>query len=181
MSTITQIEYTTPKGTIIIRHAMQEDAEELIRHVKKVEKETAFLMREPDEFTMTIEQEKQYLQDKLDSEVSLQMVAENNGKIIGSCSLNGSTRRRTRHCAELGIAIEQEYCGAGIGRKMMETGIECAKRNGISRVTLEVDTNNYKAICLYMKLGFEIEGTFRNDKRLANGTYVSGYAMALLL
>ncbi len=55
------------------------------------------------------------------------------------------------------------------------------KENGIFRITLEVDINNYRAISLYLKLGFEIEGTLRNDKMLSDGSYTSGYVMALLL
>lgn len=181
MAKFMQATYNTPKGTIMIRHAVAEDAAGLIKHVKTVEKETPFLMREVDEFNMTVELEEQFIQGKLDSEVSVFIIAEVDGEIVGSCNLSGSTRKRTRHCAEFGIAVEQKYCGLGIGRRMMETGIAWARENGISRITLEVDTNNFNAISLYLKLGFEIEGTFRNDKKLADGTYVSGYGMALLL
>lgn len=181
MGELERVEYATQKGMITIRHAEVEDAEELIRHIKKVEKETTFLLREVDEFILTVEQEGQLIQRKFDSEVDLQIVAEVDGKIVGSCGFNGNTRKRIRHCAEFGIAIEKEYCGIGIGRKMMEAGIDWARKNGISRITLEVDTNNFRAISLYMKLGFEVEGTLKNDKLLADGTYVSGYAMALLL
>ncbi len=69
----------------------------------------------------------------------------------------------------------------GIGKNLMKSGIEWAKENGIFRITLEVDINNYRAISLYLKLGFEIEGTLRNDKMLSDGSYTSGYVMALLL
>ncbi|EDT82699.1 GnaT-family acetyltransferase [Clostridium botulinum NCTC 2916] len=69
----------------------------------------------------------------------------------------------------------------GIGKNLMKSGIEWAKENGIFRITLEVDINNYRAISLYLKFGFEIEGTLRNDKMLSDGSYTSGYAMALLL
>lgn len=175
------VEYTTQKGTATIRHAEIRDAGELIQHIKKVDTETTFLMREADEFALTVEQEEQFLQSKLSSEVDLMIIAEVGGKVIGSCALAGSTRRRTRHCASFGIAIEKEYCGIGIGGKMMEAGIDWARNHGISRITLQVDTNNLRAISLYMKYGFEVEGTLRNDKRLADGTFVNSYTMALLL
>ncbi|MCB2297356.1 GNAT family N-acetyltransferase [Clostridium tagluense] len=181
MSKLEQVEYTTHKGIITIRHAEVKDAEKLIKLIKKVEKETTFLLREPDEFILTVEEEEKFIQSQLDSEVDLTIIAEIDGKIVGICSLNGNTRKRIRHCAKFGIAISIDYCGMGIGKKMMEACINWARENRISRITLEVDTNNFAAISLYMKLGFEIEGTFKNDKLLPDGSYTNGYGLALLL
>lgn len=181
MSKIEQLHHITPKGIANIRHAEVKDAEKLIKLIQKVERETTFLLREPDEFVLTVEQEERFIQSQLDSEVDLMSIAEINGKIVGICSLNGSTRKRIRHCAKFGLAVDMDYSGMGIGRKMMEACIHWARENQISRITLEVDTNNYGAISLYMKLGFEIEGTFKNDKLLPDGSYTNGYAMALLL
>jgi len=181
MSKLGQVEYATQKGIITIRPAEVKDAEELIKLIGKVERQTDFLLREPDEFTLTIEQEEKLIWSQLDSEVDVMLIAKTDGKIVGICSLNGNARKRIRHCAKFAIAVDIEYSGMGIGKKMMEACINWARENRISRITLEVDTNNYGAISLYMKLGFEIEGTFKNDKLLPDGSYTNGYAMALLL
>lgn len=181
MSIINQINYLTGGREITIRNAKPEDAEGLIELIKVLDNETTFLLREPDEFTLTLEQEQKFIADKVYSEGSLFMLAEVNGKPIATCGLQGSNRKRLRHTANLAIAIKKEYWSIGIGRKLMENAIAWAKENGISRITLEVDTVNYRAIALYTKLGFEVEGTFRNDKKLANGSFRNGYAMALLL
>lgn len=181
MSKIKQFNYLVDTSNIIIRNAVPDDAEELIKLMKALDNETTFLLREPDEFTMTLEQEQKFINDKVYSEESLFILAEVDGKLIATCGLQGNGRKRLRHTANLAIAIKKKYWGKGIGRKLMETAIASAKENGISRITLEVDTINYRAIALYTKLGFEVEGTFRNDKKLADGSFRNGYAMALLL
>lgn len=181
MAIIRQAEYSIDYKVLIIRSAVVEDAKELIDLIKRLDNETTFLLREPDEFNLTLEQEQNFIKDKIDSEGSLFILAELDGKIIGTCGLQGSYRKRLRHTANLGIAISKDYWGLGIGRKLIETAVEWAKSSGISRITLEVDTRNYRAISLYTKVGFEVEGTFKNDKRLADGTYTNGYAMALLI
>lgn len=181
MGKIEEIKYIINNKKVTIRNGRVQDAEKLINLIKKVGKETDFLLKNPDEFNPTVKEEEKFIQSQIDSEVDILIVAETDGEIIGICGLNGNINKKIRHSAEFGLAIEQESCGMGIGKNLMKAGIEWGKENGISRITLKVDTNNYTAISLYLKLGFEIEGTLRNDKMLVDGSYISGYTMALLL
>lgn len=181
MAEIKAISYVMNGKKVVLRNAVIDDAENLISIMKKVDTETTFLLREPEEFTLTIDEEKEYIQSKQGSEVDLLLLAEVEGKIIGACGLNGSSKKRLRHSINLGISILRDYWGMGIGKKLIETGINCAKENDISRITLQVDANNFRAINLYLKLGFEIEGMLKNDKRLVDGTYINSYTMALLI
>ncbi|MFZ5966934.1 MAG: GNAT family N-acetyltransferase [Bacillota bacterium] len=181
MSIIKQVEYHLGNKILIIRNVESQDAEELIQFLRKIAVETNFLLREPDEFTLTIEQQEKFIQEQQDSEVNLFILAEVEGKIVGTCSVNGDTRRRIRHTANLGISIEKDHWGIGIGKKLMQTAIQWAKGNGISRITLQVDTENFRALNLYLKLGFEVEGTLRNEMILSDGSYRNAYTMALLL
>lgn len=174
------LEYDLDNKSLIIRNASLEDAEKLVELMKKLDIETTFLLREPDEFTLNVEQEQRFIESKLDSEAELFLLAEVDGEIIGSCAINGSTRKRLSYIASLGIALTEEYWGLGIGKKLMKAAIRWAKANGITRITLQVDTSNYRAISLYTRLGFQVEGTFINDKKLADGSYRNGYSMALL-
>jgi RimJ/RimL family protein N-acetyltransferase len=180
MGKISRKEYIISEKTLTIRNSEVEDAEELIGLIKKFDNETIFLSREPDEFTITLEQEKEYIKVQQDSKINLFIVAEIDGRIIGTCGLNGSTRKRLRHTADLGISIDKEHWGMGIGRKMMEASIQWAKEHGIARIALEVDTQNIRAINLYLKMGFEIEGKLINNIILADGSLRSSYVMALL-
>lgn len=55
---------------------------------------------------------------------------------------------------ELGIAIEKEVRGKGLGTKLMHSIIEEAKNNSFDALSLSVDVDNTNAINLYRRLGF---------------------------
>jgi|UPI0004B9695E GNAT superfamily N-acetyltransferase len=54
---------------------------------------------------------------------------------------------------ELGMAIQPEYRGQGIGSKLLRTMLEELKNNGVGAVSLSVDHRN-PAIRLYSRFGF---------------------------
>jgi RimJ/RimL family protein N-acetyltransferase len=180
MGRMSTVKHIIDGKSLILRHGEVSDAEELVELMGRLNAETTFLLREPDEFDVTIAQEEEFIQYQQDSEVNLFIVAEFDGRLVGTCGIMGSTRRRLRHTAKLAIAIEKNCWGLGIGKRLMEAGIQWAKENAVSRIALEVDTNNYRAIGLYLKMGFIVEGTLKNDKLMADGSYRSAYTMALL-
>jgi len=53
------------------------------------------------------------------------------------------------------IAVHPEYRQNGIGSLLLESLIDIAKKEGISRMTLEVRKSNFVARKLYRKYGFE--------------------------
>lgn len=56
------------------------------------------------------------------------------------------------------LAVDKKYQHRGIGFAMMQNMIEEAKMDNLSALTLEVEEDNEKAIALYLKVGFEVEG-----------------------
>jgi putative acetyltransferase len=88
-------------------------------------------------------------------------VAELDGRIVAYAGLHVRDGKM-RHSAWLGIAVHDAFFGRGIGRAMMEKLLDLADRwIGITRVDLTVVANNTRAIALYEKLGFVVEGTQR--------------------
>lgn len=90
-----------------LRNAREEDAEMLIDYLKQTCGETRFLVKEPEEITLTIEQEKNFIRNQNESEGNLMLLAFLNGKYIGNCSLMGNAPSRYRHRASVGIALFQ--------------------------------------------------------------------------
>lgn len=163
---------------IIIRSAEEKDAQDLIDFLKIVSSETPFLIRDPDEVTLSVEQEKDFINAKKDSESELLMVAEIDGRHIGTCSLMSlGGFKRHRHRCDVAIALYKEYCGCGIGRLVLETVLNIAKKTGYEQAELEVITSNKSAVALYEKLGFKIYGTFPDNMKYADGTYADAYYM----
>ena len=73
--------------TIVFRNARPEDAEDLIQYLKITSAETPYLVREPEEITITKTKEEQFIRDKIDADRELMLIALIDGKHIGNCSL----------------------------------------------------------------------------------------------
>lgn len=162
---------------LLFRNAAEEDAEMLLSYLKTTCGETRFLVKEPEEITMTTEQEKAFITRQNESAESILMLGFLDGEYVGNCSLMGNSTGRFKHRASIGIALYQKYTGLGIGRKMLEYLIELAEEKGMEQLELEVVADNERAVSLYKKLGFEICGTFPKQMKYKDGTYADAYFM----
>ena len=167
------IERTDKTGqTFIIRSPEKKDAETLIEYLKVVNAETPFLIREPDEVTLTIEDEIRFIESTNSPERDLMLIAVMDGKHIGNCSLAAiGPYKRNAHRCNIAIALYQEYCGRGVGRIMMEMILDEARKAGYEQAELEVICGNDRAKSLYESLGFETHGRFPNNMKYADGSY----------
>ena len=166
---------------LVLRNAVEDEAEMLLKYLKQVYAETPFLIQEPDEITFTIDDEKKYIKENNDSNSDLLLIGMLDGKHVGNCSLMGNHARRLKHRTSLGIVLYLEYTGLGIGRIMIEEVCKIAKENGIEQVELEVAANNRNAISLYEKLGFEKIATLPNNMKYSDGTYTDVHFMVKYL
>lgn len=157
---------------ILLRSAAKEDAEQLLAYLKQTSGETPYLIREPDEVTLTLEQEISFIREKESAERELMLLAFEGGNLIGSCSISslGSCSRYAHRC-DMAIALYQKYCGMGIGRLMVETVLSEAKRAGYEQAELEVASSNQSAVKLYENLGFVKYGTLPDNMKYRDGTY----------
>lgn len=105
-------------------------------------------------------------------------VAELDDEIVGNIGLDVIKNPRQRHIGRLWIAIKDSQHGKGIGTAMFETVMDLADNwLNLTRIELTVFTDNKKAIALYKKFGFEIEGEAKNFA-FRNGEFVNAYYMA---
>lgn len=168
--------------SIILRSAELADAEVLLEYMKITSGETPFLIREPDEVNLTMEQERGFIEERIKSERELMLIATIDGKHIGNCSLMSiGTYKRYSHRCEIAIALYKDYCGYGIGELMMRTVLSIAKSLGYEQAELEVISNNKNAITLYQKLGFQKYGHFPQNMKYADGTYADADWMMKIL
>ena len=144
----------------ILRSAAVTDANDLIRYLKVTAGETPFLIREPDEISLTPEQEEHFIEGIVKEPRELMLIGTVAGEHVGNCSLMslGNYERYAHRCS-VAIALYQKYCGLGIGREMLKTVLTVAKQCGYEQAELEVVSTNTPAIRLYESLGFEIWGT----------------------
>jgi putative acetyltransferase len=89
-------------------------------------------------------------------------------------------KARRRHAGAIGLIVHDESQGKGIGSALMHAGVDLAdKWLNLTRLELEVYTDNAPAIHLYERFGFEREGTLR-QYAFRDGNYVDAYLMARL-
>ncbi|EGQ8078318.1 GNAT family N-acetyltransferase [Vibrio vulnificus] len=105
-------------------------------------------------------------------------VALVDGKVVGNIGFQHSQRPRTAHCASFGIGVHDDFHGLGIGSKLIETVTELADNwLNVRRIQIEVNVDNEKAISLYKKHGFVIEGE-AVDSSFREGRFINTYYMA---
>ncbi|MBR5679973.1 MAG: GntR family transcriptional regulator, partial [Clostridia bacterium] len=56
---------------ILLRNAEPDDADALLRYLKTTAAETPFLVREPEEITLSVEAERQFLESKIAAELKV--------------------------------------------------------------------------------------------------------------
>ena len=163
----------------LIRRSEERDAEMLVADMKATAGESRNLMREPEEVTMTVEQEREFLRDRAASETGLMLLAEVNGEHAGTASFDMvGGRSRTRHRCGVAITLYRKFWGMGIGTVLLGEILTAAGTAGYEQAELEVAAANAPAIGLYRKLGFEVTGTLPRAMKYADGTYADFLFMA---
>ncbi len=163
----------------ILKNPDAEDAEGLLDYLVRSSSETDFVLRYPEECTRyTLEGEKQLIENMRTSPSDLFLTCTVDGKVAGNCHLMMNDRIKTKHRANVAIALLKDYWNLGIGTKMFEAMIEGAESRGdIMQLELEVIEGNERAIALYKKMGFVEYGVRENAIRLKDGTLLKEYMM----
>lgn len=101
-------------------------------------------------------------------------------KVVGMAGLTVSASPRLRHSAGFGIMVHRDYQDQGVGTALMKAVLDLADNwLMLVRVELGVYADNERAIHLYKKMGFEVEGT-RRKAAIRGGTYADELIMARL-
>lgn len=166
---------------LTLRHAEPRDAENVLAFVNQVAGESENLTFGLGELGLSVEEERTFLQQTLESPTSLYIIVEIAGEIVGTLSFNVGKRPRLRHAGEFGITVLRKYWKLGIGGHMLAYLINWAKQVGtIRKINLRVRVDNLPAIHLYEKYGFVQEGCITREFYL-HGQFVDAYMMGLQL
>ena len=156
---------------LILRSPEASDATAMIDYLKKASAETEFLIRYPEEVRYTEERERELLEQYRAAPNRVMIALFDGTRVVGDLGLDAvSDCFKVRHRASLGIAVLRSYWGLGLGRQLMETAQEQAKRMGFEQLELGVFSENLRARGLYERLGFQICGTVPRAFRLKDGS-----------
>lgn len=146
----------------------------------QLEEESDFLLFEPGERQMTEERAKAMIETFAEQGNSIIFAEIREEELAGHLTCIGGQAKRDSHAVKLVVGVKKEYEGEGIATRLFEQTIQWAKGVGVSRLELMVMTHNERAIHLYKKFGFQIEGT-RKQSLNVYGEWVDEYIMALIL
>lgn len=161
----------------IIRSADISDADELSHLRVQLDGETENLDRESGEGYMEKSDFEALIQRDTESKRNLFLVAVVHNEIVGFSRCEGNELKRFAHKVEFGVCVAKEYWGYGIGKGFLQQSILWAESAGMKKMTLNVLETNKKAIDLYEKFGFEVEGVLKNDKVLSDGKFYNTVVM----
>ncbi len=163
--------------TATVRPGTSADSENIVALRDAVGAEGVFVMSErsirtPEELRKEVETN--------DPTTVAWVVAEVEGRVIGEALVFRGRWKKNAHTASLGMAVRKEHRGLGIGEALLRAGIEWARSVGVRKFRLEVFATNGRAIHLYHKLGFVVEGRLK-DEVILEGKPVDEVQMALWL
>jgi len=168
---IDQKELQIKELSYTIRCARREDAQALSDLRLQLDGETKNFDREQGEALIDRAGFEQLIQQDSESSKNLCLVAVVGDRIVGFSRCEGSPLKRLAHKVTFGVGVSKEFWGYGIGKALLQESIDWADANGIRKIALEVLETNEKAIQLYKKMGFLVEGILKNDKCLADGRF----------
>lgn len=163
---------------MVIRKAKLEDANNLLSMLLALDKETKYMLLEPNERDSDVGRVQGMIHQSIKGS-NLLLVAEEEDNIEGFLSTQRGMLKRIKHTAYIVVGIREIHRGKGIGTKFFSEMDLWVKENLITRLELAVMCPNIVAKHLYEKNGFEIEG-IKKRSIMVDGEYVDEFYMAKL-
>lgn len=174
------MEYQLKNGeTVTIRPPEPEDAQGMVELFRAADRESPFLIRNPGEFSFTVEQEAALIRSVGEDPSRQWYAAFYQGRLVGqsSAGLVNGQRQRCRHRAQVGFVVLKDFWGWGIGGRLMENCLAWCREQGCEQAELDVVANNERALGMYKSFGFAVTGTRPRALKYLDGTYADEYSM----
>ena len=161
----------------MIRKGSLGDLDAIVELYKAAAAQGGGLIRTQDEIT------KDYIQNFLTKSLAtgIILIAESENKqLIGEIhAYKGDPKVLAHNLTQLTIVVHPAFQGKGIGKLLFTTLLDDIKTSHpeILRVELMARETNLRALDLYKKLGFKVEGSFEKRVRVRD-TFVADIAMA---
>lgn len=162
---------------VTLRELIPEDAAALLSLQHRLDQETSFMLLVPGERQTGIQQVEEMIAGFRNANTSILIGAEADGRLAGYLSARGGSVSRNKHSAYIVIGVLEQYQGMGIGSGLFKEMDRWAKLSGIVRLELTVMVHNERAVALYKRQGFEIEGMKKKSLRV-DGEWVDEYYMS---
>jgi len=151
-----------------VRRARAGDLERYAKNVQSVADEGKYV------FTERVTEERKKSMGRLFKEreclaIVAEVVEGGKRKLVGNLTMTRyGDVKKSEHVRVLGMLVVDGYREIGIGTKLMEYALRWAgAKKGVEKVTLGVFSNNRRALRLYEKFGFKVEGVRKKHYYIA--------------
>jgi RimJ/RimL family protein N-acetyltransferase len=153
-------------GPFVVRPAAPQDAASFLDLWRAVVAEGRYVRTE--RVTSTVGHHRRRFRRPWTSDEA-EIVAVDEGRVIGHLSVSREEGPVTRHVASLGMFVAADRRGQGVGMALLQECIRWAKAVGVEKLALSVYPDNERAIALYRKVGFEQEGRLTGHSKKSIG------------
>ncbi len=165
-----------------MQHGCDADATTILEIHRDVLAEGEYFITEADEFRQTRAWKAAAIRELAGSRNSCFLVGRLDDHLVGALMAQGGHLRRSRHVARVEIFVAQPARGLGVGRALMDAVVDWARSNPeVQKLALNVFADNTRAIGLYERVGFEVEGRRVREYRLGDGTWRDDLMMSMWL
>lgn len=140
------------------------DALFLREYWKKIAQETQFTLHHPDDIYQSEDELKQTLQLITADPHSLWLGILTPHEIAGLARFSTPYKNHPwyRHLGTFALGVIKTYWGCGMGSLLLQSLEDYAQKRGILRMEAYVRSDNLRALSLYEKFGYHIEGRRQN-------------------
>ncbi|WP_074240983.1 GNAT family N-acetyltransferase [Chitinophaga niabensis] len=175
------MQHFLPNGKkLVIRAPEVSDAQACLDCFLQLTQETDFLLYTHEEAKrFDLAAEEAFIRSYKDHPDNLFLIAEADGVVVGTLSLNQARFQKQKHMALLGIAVLHKYWNMGIGRRLLTAAIRWVEEHPhITTIHFEVLATNERAIQLYRNFNFIEHGRIPQGLQQTNGSWVDLVVMS---
>lgn len=163
---------------VTIRSAIKADAASLLALARAVIAEEIYQLTSLSEFNSTVADEEKWIDSHGKNPNHIILVAEMDSVVVGMLDFSNGHRERIAHTGQFGISVAKSARDQGIGRILLTALVDWATENDtIEKIGLFVHSGNQRAISLYKKMGFVVEGIRTRDIKYGADHYVDTIVM----
>jgi RimJ/RimL family protein N-acetyltransferase len=157
---------------VIVRRARHEDLDAMARGYAAAAEE-GFLGGQP---PIDLDDRVRRFRDLIDSDdpTAMWVLEDDDGQVVSHLAVQETINR----VLSVGLAVDAAARGRGGGRALLAAAQDHARASATHKISLEVWTDNARAIALYAAAGFEVEGLRRDHYRRRDGRLRSTLIMA---
>ena len=148
--------------TLILRTCEAKDAEAFLDYHRAIASESNFTLLNlelpPDFQKMKVHYEATRVHPR-----DLLLHAFDGQRLVGQISLRQESPGHPvfQHVGIFGMSVREEFSGQGLGRALLEAMHRYSDASGFERIEARVRTENLRALGLYLRVGYQIEGVRR--------------------